>query len=166
MNRKKFIGQFSMAALGLVVAPNLILGQDTPSAYQQDVVKKFVGASHGKIDVVKGLLEEFPNLIYSKWDWGGGDFETGLGAASHVGNKAIANMLIEKGARINLFTLTMLGKTDLVKPILEAYPKMIHSLGAHGFTLLHHAKKGGEDAKELFDYFTNQGLTEMRVSIY
>ena len=53
-------------------------------------MSKFVGASHGKFDVVKELLAEYPNLIYSKWDWGGGDFETGLGAASHVGNKEVA----------------------------------------------------------------------------
>ena len=167
MNRKQFIGQVGLVGLGLAIAPNTILGQDDrPAAYQKDVVQKFVGASHGKIEVVKELVAEFPNLIYSKWDWGGGDFETGLGAASHVGNKPLANFLLEKGARINLFTLTMLGKTKIVKSIIKEYPDMIHSLGAHGYTLLHHAKRGGEEAEDLVEFFSKQGLTEMRVKLY
>lgn len=167
MNRKQFISQIGLVGLGLAIAPNTIIGQDDrPAAYQREVVNKFVGASHGKIEVVKELLAEFPNLIYSKWDWGGGDFETGLGAASHVGNKDIANLLISKGARINLFALTMLGKTKIVKAVLKEYPEMIHSLGAHGFTLLHHAKRGGENAAALYEYFSKKGLSKMKVSLY
>ncbi|MGB0522105.1 MAG: hypothetical protein ACPGJS_04055 [Flammeovirgaceae bacterium] len=167
MNRKRFISQIGLMSLGLAVAPNTILGQDDrPAAYQKEVVQKFVGASHGKIDVVKELLTEYPNLIYSKWDWGGGDFETGLGAASHVGNKAIANLLIDKGARINLFALTMLGKTKIVKSILKEYPQLMHSLGAHGFTLLHHAKRGGKEAAPLVAYFEKMGMSELKVKLY
>lgn len=35
----------------------------------------------------------------------------------------------------------MLGKTELVKPVLEEYPNLISAKGPHGFSLLHHAKK-------------------------
>jgi hypothetical protein len=112
------------------------------------------------------LLEEYPNLIYSSYDWGGGDFETAIGAGGHVGYKEMVNFLIDKGARPTLHALTMLGKTELVKPAMEAYPQLIQSLGPHGFTFLHHAKKGGEQAVELLAYFEEKGVTETKVSLY
>jgi hypothetical protein len=57
----------------------------------------------------------------------------------------------------------MLGKTNLVKPILEAYPNLIFAKGPHGFTLLHHAKIG--EANELHDFLIDKGLTETHVAI-
>src|SRR6185295_16072559 len=112
-------------------------------------VKEFVVAGHGNFDSVKQLLVELPTLIYATWDWGNGDFETALEGAGHMGNKEIATHLINLGARTNLFVLTMLGKTQMVKSYLDAYPQYLTARGPHGFTLLHHAQKGGDDAKEL-----------------
>ena len=109
------------------------------------------------------MLEEFPNLIYSRYDWGKGDFEEAIEGAGHLGNKEIAEYLISKGTRLNLFVMTMLGKTELVKPTLEAYPEQFFAKGAHGFTLLHHAKVG--EAKELYDYFKEKGLREEQSKI-
>lgn len=54
----------------------------------------------------------------------------------------------------------MLEKSNLVRPLLEAYPNLIFAKGPHGFSLLHHAEKGGEDAKELYDYLSEKGLKE------
>ena len=125
-------------------------------------VKEFVSAGHNNLDKVKSLLIEFPTLLYATWDWGGGDFETGLEGAGHVGNKEIANFLIGQGARTNLFVLTMLGKTQIVKSYLETYPEYLNARGPHGFTFLHHAQRGGEDAKELLDYLQAKGLKETR----
>lgn len=157
MNRKQFISGMSLAGVGMVIAPNTILGQDGPASYQKEIVQSFVGAGHSNLDKVKELLEEFPNLIYSSHDWGGGDFETAIGAGGHVGHKDMVNFLISKGARPTLHCLTMLGKTELVMPTLEAYPTLINSLGPHGFTFLHHAERGGDDAKELFAFFEEKG---------
>ena len=112
------------------------------------------------------MLVQQPNLLYAAWDWGGGDFETALEAAGHVGNKDIANHLLNLGARPNLFVLTMLGKTSLVKLHLEAFPQLLNSKGPHGFSLLHHAQRGGADAKELLDYLTAKGLKETRFSLW
>jgi hypothetical protein len=42
---------------------------------------------------------------------------------------------------------------------------MIQSLGAHGFTLLHHATRGGEAARELLEYVKEKGLSQMQVKI-
>ena len=59
----------------------------------------------------------------------------------------------------------MLGKTNLVKPTLEAYPNLIFSKGPHGLTLLHHAEIGGEESKELYDYLLEKGLREKSFSL-
>ena len=81
IKRSNFIKSMGLITTGLIALPNTILGQDDkPAAYQKDVVRQFVGAGHSNMEKVKALLEEFPNLIYSSWDWGGGDFETAIGA--------------------------------------------------------------------------------------
>ncbi len=166
MKRSQFIKGLGLGTSAFLVAPNTILGQeDKPAQYQKDIVSQFVGAGHSNLDKVKELLAEFPNLIYSSHDWGNGDFESAIEAGGHVGHKDMVNFLIDSGARPTLHALTMLGKTDLVKPILEAYPQVIHSLGPHGFTFLHHAQRGKEDALELLAYFESKGLTETKVAI-
>lgn len=78
----------------------------------------------------------------------------------------MVNLLIERGALPTLHTLAMLGKTDLVKPMLEAYPSLLYSKGPHGFTLLHHAKRGGADAQKLVAYLEMKGLKETKVSLF
>ncbi|MFT3682040.1 MAG: hypothetical protein QM791_17325 [Ferruginibacter sp.] len=169
MNRKNFLQQFTLGTGAIAFAPllmearNFSAGRDVlPDPLPADKVKEFVIAGHGNFDKVKSLLAELPQLLYATWDWGGGDFETALEGAGHVGNKEIANHLVGLGARTNVFVLTMLGKTALVKPFLETYPAFINARGPHGLTLLHHAQKGGEDAKELLEYIQGKGLTETK----
>ena len=41
-------------------------------------------AAHGDLQRSKELLELQPGLLNAAWDWGGGDFETALGGASHM----------------------------------------------------------------------------------
>ncbi|MBY0477392.1 MAG: hypothetical protein K2Q24_07075 [Chitinophagaceae bacterium] len=171
MNRKSFLQQ-TIAAGSIMAAPFLLTSQTAPAANQPkadpvpaEKVKDFVAAGHNNLDKVKQLLAEFPTLIYCTWDWGGGDFETGLEGAGHVGNKEIANYSIGQGARTNLFVLTMLGKTNIVKAYIESYPACLFARGAHGFTLLHHANRGGEDAKELAEYLQSKGLKETRTAL-
>jgi len=43
-----------------------------------------------------------------------------LGAASHMGRRDIAEILIEHGARSNLFTSTMLGHLEAVRAYIKA----------------------------------------------
>ena len=112
-------------------------------------VEAFVGNAHGDLEKVKALLEEEPALVNSCWDWGGGDWETGLGAAAHVGRRDIAEHLIAKGARVDIFAAAMLGKIEVVKRMLEDFPKMKTARGPHGIPLIAHAKAGGKDAEEV-----------------
>lgn len=137
---------------------------DQQPALEASLVQEFVGNAHGDLERVKELLAQEPALIHASWDWGGGDFETGLGAAAHMGRRDIAIFLLEKGARIDLFAAAMLGRLEMVKAVLEAFPQAINVLGPHGIPLLAHAQAGGKDAIEVADYlkaFTGQ-QTEAR----
>ena len=173
MNRKFFLRQSLAGAGALVSLPFVLNGQEQPKPtitsaidpLPTEKVKEFVVAGHGNMDKTKQLLLQFPTLLYATWDWGGGDFETGLEGAGHVGSKEVANYLISLGARTNLFVLTMLGKTQIVKSYLETYPAYLNAKGPHGLTLLHHAQKGGEDAKELLDYLQSKGLKETKTPL-
>jgi hypothetical protein len=168
MNRKHFLQNAALGTGGIIAAPYLLWGQNNKpkgDPLPAEKVKEFVVAGHNNLDKVKSLLQEFPTLLYATWDWGSGDFETALEGAGHVGTKEIANHLIGLGARTNLFVLTMLGKTQIVKAYLETYPQYMNARGPHGFTLLHHAQRGGEEAKELLEYLQSKGLKETKVAL-
>lgn len=121
-------------------------------AIEMTLVQEFVGKSHADLDGVKELLTREPALINSAWDWGGGDWETGLGAAAHMGRRDIATYLLENGARIDLFAAAMLGNLDIVRATLEAYPDSIHISGPHGIPLIAHAQAGGKEALQVYEY--------------
>lgn len=125
---------------------------ETKPALEPSLVQEFVGNSHGDLSRVRELLAQEPTLINACWDWGGGDFETGLGAASHMGRKDIAEFLLENGARLDLFAATMLGKLEIVKATLSTFPEAIHTPGPHGIPLIAHARAGGDGAKEVLEY--------------
>jgi len=76
-----------------------------------------------------------------------------------MGRKDIAEFLINKGCRMDIFVATMLGKLDVVKAMLTAYPELIKSKGPHGLTFLHHAKKGGEEAAPVLKYPESLGAS-------
>ena len=125
-------------------------------ALNTKLVEEFVGKAHGDINRVKELLKQEPALVNATSDWGGGDFETALGAASHVGNKEIANFLLEHGARLDIFAAAMLGKLDIVKAALETYPDAINTPGPHGIPLVNHAQIGGEEAKAVLEFLESR----------
>ena len=162
MERKHFLQTITLGSSGILLTGLAAAQNQTPDPLPLALVKDFVIAGHGNFEKVKQLHTETPALLYATYDWGKGDFETALEGAGHVGNKEIANWLIEKGARTNLFVLTMLGKTALVKSFLESFPSYINARGPHGLTLLHHAQKGGEAASELLEFIKSKGLTEMK----
>lgn len=123
-----------------------------PAALETTLVQEFVIAAHGNLARTQELLAQESGLINACWDWGGGDFETALGGASHMGRRDIANVLLENGARLDLFAAAMLGKLDIVKAALDAYPEAINTPGPHGIPLIAHAKAGGEEARAVFEF--------------
>jgi hypothetical protein len=127
---------------------------DKKPALDTKLVEEFVGNAHGNLERVKELLAQEPGLVNATWDWGGGDFESALGAAGHMGRKDIANYLLDHGARIDIFVAAMLGKLDIVKAALSAYPEAKNIPGPHGIPLMAHAQAGGEDAKIVLEFLS------------
>jgi hypothetical protein len=121
-----------------------------------ELVKEFVIAGHNDLDKVKSMLAAQPALLNASWDWGGGDFEMAIGGAGHMGRPDIASYLIDRGGRFDIFVAAMLGKLEVVKPILTAWPALKDSNGPHGLTLLHHAKQGKEAAAPVLAFLQSQ----------
>jgi hypothetical protein len=124
---------------------------ERPPALDPEKVNAFVANAHGDLDAVRALLAEEPALVNATWDWGGGDWETALGAASHMGRRDIALVLLEHGARLDLFAAAMLGEVEIVRALLAAFPEARDVLGPHGIPLVEHARAGGEDAQEVLE---------------
>jgi hypothetical protein len=122
------------------------------TALQASLVQEFIGVAHGDLKRVQELLGQEPGLIHACWDWGGGDFESALGAAAHMGRKDIANFLLQKSARLDLFAAAMLGKFEIVKATLGAFPEALHTPGPQGIPLIAHAQAGGDEAREVLNY--------------
>ncbi|MGH9315200.1 MAG: hypothetical protein ACRD1S_18600 [Vicinamibacterales bacterium] len=122
-----------------------------------ELVKEMVAVAHGNFDRVRQLVEARPALAKAAWDWGFGDWESAIDAASHVGNRPIAEYLISKGARPTLFTATMMGQLDVVKAAIAATPGIQRTRGPHGITLLAHARFGGDKAVEVLRYLESLG---------
>ena len=118
----------------------------------RQLVQDFVIFAHFDLKMVKKLLEKEPALINATMDWGGGDWETGLGGASHLGNREIVTFLLEKGARIDIFCAAMMGQLDAVKAFLTLQPKLIDAKGPHGISLHAHAKAGGKQAEKVLEH--------------
>lgn len=153
--RRRFIkssafGLIGITAFGYSSAESIIKNpndkiNDEPLFYRypgmnDNMVSGIVGASHGNFDKVKELVGKRPELAGASWDWGFGDFETAIGAASHVGRRDIAEFLISNGARPDIFTYTMMGMVKSVQEIIETVPGIQTHTGPHGITLLQHAK--------------------------
>lgn len=125
-----------------------------------DWVREFVAVAHGNFDQVRALLEQEPALVNAVWDWGGGDFESALGAAAHTGQRDIALYLLSGGARLDLFAAAMLGRLEIVRAVLSAFPEMLHTRGPHGIPLLVHAEAGGTEAEAVVAYLDSLGASE------
>ena len=125
---------------------------DARPAVSPDLVRAFVANAHGDLNQVQELLTQEPTLINAAWDWGGGDWETALGAAAHMGRKDIARYLLDQGARLDLFAAAMLGELAIIQAVLQAFPQAIDVPGPHGIPLSAHAKAGGEDAAAVAEF--------------
>jgi hypothetical protein len=125
------------------------------------LAKEIVGVSHANLARVRELVQQHPALAKASFDWGYGDWETALGAASHTGRREIAELLIENGAPPTLFSAAMLGQLDLVKAFLAAAPGAQRMRGPHSISLLVHAKFGGPPAASVVKYLESVGDADL-----
>ncbi|MFO0843302.1 MAG: ankyrin repeat domain-containing protein [Gemmataceae bacterium] len=126
------------------------------------LVQDFVIYAHMDLPMTKKLLEKEPMLINAFMDWGAGDWESGLGGASHMGRRDIVSFLLEKGARIDIFCAAMMGQLDAVKAFLTLQPKLIDARGPHGFNLHFHAQLAGDRADEMVEYLQSVKKVELK----
>ena len=160
LNRRKFLNRMVIpAAFGsgafqlkmsaqskTVIAPPEVTRPEPkrPAPLNGDQVFEFVRVCHGNIDRTSELLDEEPKLIYASWDWGGGDWETGLRGASHIGRRDIAGMLLSHGARKDIFAAAMLGEREVVEAMVNVDPKMAEQIGPHGYRVLYNVAISGD----------------------
>ena len=137
---------------------------DRYPAIRLELVSEIVGVSHFNLDRLKEIVDPRPELAKATWDWGFGDWESAIAAASHVGRKDIVDYLISKGAVPTIFTFAMLGAYDSVKTMIDFYPGIQKNFGPHGISLLQHAKLGlsiegsnKSKAQQLIDYLVALG---------
>lgn len=171
-SRRSFVGLTSgFSALGVYLFATKAWGQSpaTPASAASEVfpardpalVREVVGASHRDLKRVQELIERQPALVRASIDWGFGDWESCIDAASHVGNKPIADFLLTNGARPTIFSAAMMGQLDVVKAFIAARPGIQRTLGPHGLTLMWHARQGGADANAVVQYLTTVGDADL-----
>ena len=150
--KSSVFGLFAVSLPNLIYATEMheipAISKQQPKVFHRypsiddEIVAEVVGASHFNFDRVKELVDHRPELARATWDWAFGDWETAIGAASHVGRRDIAEYLMSKGARPDIFTYAMLGSYESVKAMIDATPGIQSIAGPHGISLLSHAKAG------------------------
>ena len=126
------------------------------------LVEDFVIFAHSELEMVKKLLAKEPALLNATMDWGNGDWESGLGGASHMGRHDIVEFLLDRGARIDIFCAAMMGQLDAVKSFLTLQPKLIDAKGPHGFSLHFHAQVGDKRSEHVLAYLQSIKKLELK----
>jgi hypothetical protein len=136
---------------------NSIVAGDNFPAYPPDLAREVVTVAHFDLQRIKDLVGPRPQLARAAWDWGFGDWETPLGAASHMGRRDIAEYLLSQGAQPSIFSLAMLGQLAAVKELCSAQPGIQRLAGPHSISLLAHARMGGKQAAAVLSSLQSLG---------
>ncbi len=148
-NRRLFIRQSTGLVWSAFYMP--IPGKNTKEDFDRqkkpalpaELVYDFVRMAHSDLNKVKEMLGAEPGLVNACWDWGGGDFETALGGASHMGNRPIMEYLLQNGARKDIYCSAVLGEQDVIKALVAVDPSIVNVPGPHTLSLLYHIAIGG-----------------------
>src|SRR5205823_14164123 len=159
LSRRRFltVGSLALPLSASVIGSDAHAAAPPPTsdlypAQPPELVKEMVTVSHFNLARVRELVDARPSIARAAWDWGYGDWETALGAASHVGNRPIAELLLENGAPPTIFSAVMLGQLDIVKTFMAASPGLQRLRGPHGLTMMVHARMGGAPAAAVMKY--------------
>ncbi len=128
------------------------------------LVQEFVAKSHGDLDRVRALIQAHPALVNAAWDWGGGDWETGLGAAAHVGRRDIALFLLDTARASTSSPPPCSAISTWCRRRSRRAPTSIHVAGPHGIPLIAHAKAGGEGAAAVLAFLEERLPQEVRMT--
>jgi uncharacterized protein len=111
----------------------------------EELIREFVIAAHSNFAEVKILLAAHPDLLTVSYDWGAqGGREDALEAAGHVGNREIAEYLLDQGLPLTVFAAAMLGREKDARRFLTETPVLATTPGVHGIPLMWHAALSGD----------------------
>lgn len=168
MNRHAFLTSSVMATTALAIVPfsraqpvTAEDGRGPGRGPRTDLrpVLDFVQAAHRDLDKVKSMLAADQSLAIASWDWGNGDWETGLEGASHMGRRDIVRYLLENGARADSFSAAMLGHTTTIAALVNLTPATECNQAIHTATLSNHIElvawllKSGADNPNTKNFF-------------
>ena len=105
----------------------------------QALVDECVGNAHGNLERVRDLVDAHPELVTARATWD----ETPIQAATQMGDRAIIEFLLERGAPLDFLTACVLGREDLVRDQLALDPSRATERGVHGLAPLYFAAIGG-----------------------
>lgn len=111
-------------------------------ALDQALIDELVVASHHDLDKVQQLLAQNPEMLDENASW----METPIQAAAHVGNRTIAEYLLDQGALLDICTAAMLGYEDEVEAFVEENPLLVGATGAHDIPLMFYPAISGNIA--------------------
>ena len=125
------------------------------------LAREIVGVAHRDLVRVKELVTAHPSLAKASWDWGFGDWETALGSASHVGNRPIAEFLIEQGAPPTSFRRRCSASST------SSYARRCphSSCAVPRRPLAAHARAGGAQADAVFQFINSIGAAAPPVPV-
>jgi uncharacterized protein len=110
----------------------------------ETILKELVTAAHHDLAKTQAILAQHPTLLNAQYDWGDNDLETPLEAAAHMGDRRIAEWLLEQGAPLIICAAAMLGRTEAVREMLHADAALANARGGHGIPLMFHAAMSGD----------------------
>src|SRR4051794_5577654 len=93
------------------------------NAALQETIDQFVTAAHGNRAAVEAGLAADPSLINARSSLA----ESPLGAAAHVGNRTMAEYLLQQGATMELPAAAMLGHVAKVEAAVRADPSQANA---------------------------------------
>lgn len=107
-------------------------------AVEQGVIDECVGNAHGNLVRVRELIDLHPEILNARATWN----ETPIEAATQMGNRAIVDFLVQRGAPIDFLTAGVLGDVGRVRSELAADPGLARARGIHELPTLYFAAIG------------------------
>ncbi|HEY4026126.1 MAG TPA: ankyrin repeat domain-containing protein [Candidatus Dormibacteraeota bacterium] len=106
----------------------------------RSIVEQCVGSAHADLDKVRELVDRYPEVVNARAPWN----ETPIEAAAQLGRKDIIAFLLGRGAPLDLFTASVLGRRDVVEAELTREPARARAHGVHDLPALYFAAIGGQ----------------------
>jgi ankyrin repeat protein len=121
----------------------------------QDEINQFIIKCHFDLPAVQQTLTAHPEIVAAHSSLPGSENETPLGAAAHVGNRAIAEYLLAHGAPLEFCAAVALDMGDYVRRLVDSNPALANAGGAHNIPALVHATIAGN--ADLARYLVERG---------